>query len=92
MVEAWEKQDECKSKLLDWLKSYDVFICPVANKPAQPIDVEDGSGGGAASAMNGGWPYRRIQLHRLAGCRGPLWPLCGWQVTYWHSSGMCIMA
>jgi len=61
MVEAWEKQDECKSKLLDWMKSYDVFICPVANKPAQPIDAEDaGGGGGAGSALNGGWPYTGV--------------------------------
>jgi len=58
MVEAWEKQDECKSRMLDWMKSYDVFICPVANKPAQPIDQVGGEGrnGGA----NGGWPYTGV--------------------------------
>ncbi|MFL6550225.1 MAG: amidase [Povalibacter sp.] len=44
-VEAWEKQDLGKSLMLDWMTSYDVFICPVANKPAQPIDADPGTGG-----------------------------------------------
>jgi amidase len=59
MVEAWEKQDECKSKMLDWMKSYDVFICPVSNKPAQPIDQVSGDGGGGGN-VNGGWPYTGV--------------------------------
>jgi amidase len=53
-VEAWEKQDEGKSLMLDWMKSYDVFLCPVAGKPAQPIDAEPGTGFGGPG---GGWQY-----------------------------------
>ena len=58
MVEAWEQQDECKSRLLAWMKNYDVFVCPVSGKPAQPIDVPGGApmGGGAG----GGWPYTGV--------------------------------
>jgi len=59
MVEAWEQQDECKSRMLDWMKAYDVFICPVANKPAQPIDASGGAGGGGGGA-GGGWPYTGV--------------------------------
>lgn len=61
LVEAWEQQDSCKSRMLDWMKSYDVLICPVAGKPAQPIDEEprapgEAGGGGAG----GGWPYTGV--------------------------------
>lgn len=59
VVEAWEKQDECKSRMLDWMKAYDVFICPVAAKPAQPIDAEAGSTGGFGEP-GGGWPYTGV--------------------------------
>jgi amidase len=38
-VEAWEQQDETKSRMLEWMKPYDVLLCPVAGKPAQPIDA-----------------------------------------------------
>lgn len=55
-VEAWEKSDLCKSKMLDWMKGYDVFICPVAGKPAQPIDLEPGAMGGFGGPGSG-WPY-----------------------------------
>jgi amidase len=58
LVAAWEKQDDCKSRMLAWMKSYDVFICPVAGKPAQPIDSTDGAGG--AGAAGGGWPYTGV--------------------------------
>ncbi|MET0656584.1 MAG: amidase [Steroidobacteraceae bacterium] len=61
MVEAWEKQDFCKSRLLEWMGKYDVFICPVANKPAQPIDAEGtGGGGGPGPNPDGGWPYTGV--------------------------------
>jgi amidase len=56
MVEAWERQDLCKSQLLDWMKSYDVFICPTSNKPAQPIDGESTGGNNNAT----GWPYTGV--------------------------------
>jgi amidase len=59
MVEAWEKQDEAKSRMLAWMKSYDVFICPTSGRPAQPIDVEGGATGGGAGA-GGGWPYTGV--------------------------------
>jgi amidase len=58
-VEAWEKADETKSQMLGWMKAYDVFICPVANKPAQPIDAEPGSTGGFG-APGTGWPYTGV--------------------------------
>ncbi len=58
MVEAWEQSDLCKSQLLDWMKQYDVFICPTSNKPAQPIDREGGGGGGGGSTD--GWPYTGV--------------------------------
>jgi len=57
MVEAWEKQDQCKSRMLGWMKSYDVFICPTAGKPAQPIDLAAGEGGGGGGGAPNGWPY-----------------------------------
>jgi amidase len=55
-VEAWEQADDSKSRMLGWMKSYDVFICPVAGKPAQPIDV-DPAIAGAGFGAGGGWPY-----------------------------------
>ncbi len=57
-VEAWEKQDECKSRMLDWMKDYDVFVCPVANKPAQPIDQEPNTPGFGAPGT--GWQYTGV--------------------------------
>jgi amidase len=59
MVEAWEKQDLCKSRMLDWMKSYDVFLCPVMNRPAVEIDQEPramADAGGPGSA----WPYAGV--------------------------------
>jgi amidase len=58
MVEAWEKQDLCKSRLLEWMTKYDVFVCPTSGKPAQPIDAEGGGGGGGSG--DGGWPYTGV--------------------------------
>jgi amidase len=57
MVAAWEQQDLCKSKMLAWMNAYDVFICPVAGKPAQPIDQLDGTSNYNAG---GGWPYTGV--------------------------------
>ncbi|MDB5988195.1 MAG: amidase [Nevskia sp.] len=60
MVQAWEQQDQCKSKMLKWLtSSYDVFLCPVSGKPAQLIDQEAAEGGGEAGRVNG-WPYTGV--------------------------------
>lgn len=55
MVEAWEQQDLCKSQMLDWMKNYDVFICPASNKPAQPIDRA-----GDPAENTTGWPYTGV--------------------------------
>jgi amidase len=33
-----ERQDAARSKLLQWMKSYDIVLSPAAGKPAQPID------------------------------------------------------
>jgi amidase len=46
LVEAWEQHDLAKSQMLDWMKTYDVFICPVAPRPAQPIDADPNAGPG----------------------------------------------
>jgi amidase len=59
-VEAWEKQDEAKSRMLEWIKGYDVFICPVANKPAQPIDVDPAAAASGFGAPGSGWPYTGV--------------------------------
>jgi len=59
MVEAWEQQDSCKSRLLEWMTSYDIFICPANAKPAQPIDAAE-SGGGGGGGADGGWPYTGV--------------------------------
>lgn len=56
-VEAWEQHDLGKSRMLNWMKSFDVFLCPVANKAAQPIDAEPGTGFGAPGA---GWQYTGV--------------------------------
>jgi amidase len=53
-------QDDAKSRMLDWMKAYDVFICPTGNKPAQPIDQEGGGGGGGGGGAGGGWPYTGV--------------------------------
>lgn len=57
-VEAWEQHDLCKSRMLAWMKSYDVFLCPVAGKPAQPIDADPASPG--FGAPGSGWPYTGV--------------------------------
>jgi len=57
MVEAWEQHDEAKSRMLGWMKQYDVFICPTSNKVAQPIDAE---GPTWPAGKDGGWPYTGV--------------------------------
>ena len=64
LVEAWEKQDAAKSRLLHWFKSsgYDAILCAVSGTPPTPIDREGGGGGGGTAwSYNGsfnctGWP------------------------------------
>ncbi len=56
-VAAWEQQDLGKSRMLAWMKDYDVLILPVSGKAAQPIDAEPGTGFGGPGA---GWQYTGI--------------------------------
>jgi amidase len=56
-VEAWEQHDLGKSRMLAWMMQYDVFLCPVAGKAAQPIDAAAGTGFGAPGA---GWQYTGV--------------------------------
>jgi len=60
MVEAWASQDDAKSQMLAWMQNYDVFICPVAGKPAELIDAVEPPGGRAALAAASGWPYTGV--------------------------------
>lgn len=55
MIEAWENQDACKSKMLQWMNAYDVFLCPVRATPAALIDAEYGPETGER-----GWSYRGV--------------------------------
>ena len=72
LVEAWEQHDLCKSQMLDWMKAYDVFICPVATKPAQPIDADPAAGPGG---RGGGVPGERSEFpnNGTFNCTG--WPV-----------------
>lgn len=66
LVEAWEKQDHAKSRLLRWImsKGYDAIICAVAGTLPNEIDRAEGApggGGGSYWSYNGtfnstGWP------------------------------------
>jgi amidase len=40
-IELLERQDESRTKLLQWFKSYDVILCPAAGRPAEPINLGD---------------------------------------------------
>jgi amidase len=51
LAEAWEKHDEAKSRMLDWMKSYDVYLFP-AGAPAAEIDREPTPGGRASGFGN----------------------------------------
>lgn len=70
LVEAWEQADLAKSRMLEWFKHYDVLICPVSGKPAEPIDRQPGStppgGGGMGWSYTGvfnttGWPVTVVR-------------------------------
>jgi len=52
-VEAWTTQDTNKTRMLEWFSKYDVLLCPVAGKPAQPIDM----GYDTPPMGGGGWSY-----------------------------------
>jgi amidase len=42
------------------MKSYDVLLCPVANKPAQPIDLDATASAGVYGGPGTGWPYTGV--------------------------------
>ena len=44
LTELLEKQDANRSRLLGWMKNYDIVINPVMPKPAQPINLGDQPG------------------------------------------------
>jgi amidase len=43
LVAAWAQADDAKSRMLGWMNSYDVLICPVYGKPAEIIDRPPGT-------------------------------------------------
>ncbi len=43
LIELWEKQDANKVRWLQWMKDYDLILCPAAGKPAQPLDAGPGT-------------------------------------------------
>jgi amidase len=45
LIELWEKQDANKVRFLQWIKNYDIVLCPTAGKPAQPINLGVNPGG-----------------------------------------------
>jgi amidase len=50
-----ERQDAARSRLLSWVKDYDVVLCPAAGEPAQPIDL-----GPSTPPVKPGADYMRI--------------------------------
>ncbi len=57
----WQRQDEFRAKCLQWIRDYDVLLCPAAGKPAQPIQSDTYSRRGAGISYTGiynslGWP------------------------------------
>jgi amidase len=58
LIRAWQDQDFGKTRMLEWMSAYDVFICPTSGRPAQPIDQEsNGGGGGGARGPVTAWQY-----------------------------------
>jgi amidase len=55
LVQAWADADDAKSRLLGWISSYDVLICPVGGKPAEIIDRPPGS-----APTNMTWSYTGV--------------------------------
>ena len=43
LVQAWSQADDAKSRMLGWMTSYDVLLCPVAGHPAEIIARPPGS-------------------------------------------------
>jgi len=77
-VEAWEQADNAKSRMLEWMKSYDVLLCPVGGKPAEVIDREKQPAPGAGNwsytgAFNStGWPVVVVRCGSSADGKLPI--------------------
>ncbi len=61
-TELLERQDQARTKLLQWVKDYDAVLCPAGGKPAEPINLGDDPvrrepGRGYTGLYNStGWP------------------------------------
>ena len=44
LTDLLERQDDSRRRLLQWVSSYDVVLCPVAGQPAEPINLGDDPG------------------------------------------------
>jgi amidase len=65
----WERQDALRSKLLQWVRAYDVVLCPAAGKPAQPIQSDAYSRRAPGLSYSGiynslGWPAAVVRCGR----------------------------
>jgi amidase len=82
LAQAWEEHDLAKSQMLDWMKGYDVFICPTAGRPAQPIDADSSVAGATRGAPSGfpststfnctGWPVVVVRCGSSADGKLPI--------------------
>ncbi|PTY07885.1 amidase [Opitutaceae bacterium EW11] len=77
-IEAWEMADLSKSRMLEWFKSYDVLLCPVAGKPAEVIDRPPGTAPNPMAwsytgAFNStGWPVTVVRCGTSADGKLPI--------------------
>jgi len=77
-VRTWDEADRIKSKLLAWMGSWDVLVCPVAKGPATPIDrifnaARDGGSLGFPGVFNStGWPVAVVRCGTSADGRLPI--------------------
>jgi amidase len=62
LTELLERQDATRSRLLGWMKSYDIVLNPVMPKPAQPINA-----GTADAATRGRAGASYVGVHNTSG-------------------------
>jgi amidase len=80
LVQAWAQADEAKSRMLGWMNSYDVLLCPVAGHPAEIIDRPPGTAPAAGTmtwsytgAFNStGWPVVVVRCGSSADGKLPI--------------------
>lgn len=75
----WEQEDAAKSKLLSWMQSYDVLLCPVSGEAATPIDWDPDSLGNMRGVLSDvgmfnstGWPVVVVPCGKTADGRLPI--------------------